>query len=344
MTITVPMREIDHEIWEGELDDFVPKKLYDAHVHLSRTAFDMGKTPQARAKSEDAAKRGFGNNTMAFWQTWNAALFPGREVHGFCMGSPYPEADIDGLNQFVADEVGKDPGSAALMLVKPGMDPKAVDDAIEKSGVVGLKPYRYYSATGDAVQCDITDFLPEELIEVADGRGLMVTLHLAKVRAAADPVNLSDLARFNKQYPRVKWLLAHCARCFVPSFMEESIQQLAELENMWFDTSAVCEPDVFDVLFSRGPRERILFGTDNLPSGVDRGKYVAFGNAWALMTEHNHRFNLAHLTHVEPSPTWVVYEELRGLRRVANRYNFTQGEIDDLFYGNASRLLASIGA
>ena len=103
MTITVPMREIDHEIWEGELDDFVPKKLYDAHVHLSRTAFDMGKTPQARAKSEDAAKRGFGNNTMAFWQTWNAALFPGREVHGFCMGSPYPEADIDGLNQFVAD-------------------------------------------------------------------------------------------------------------------------------------------------------------------------------------------------------------------------------------------------
>ena len=341
MDKVVPMREIDHEIWHRELDEFVPQVIHDAHVHLSRTTFDTGTTPAERAKSQNAVARGFGDNTMELWQTWNAALFPGREVHGSCMGSPYLKVDMDGLNRFVVDQVGKDPGSAALMLVRPGMTPQAVDALIEENGIVGLKPYRFYSVTGDVNECGITDYLPEELIEVANGRGLMIMLHLSKARAAADPQNLADLTRFNRQYPRVKWQLAHCARCFIPSFMEESIDQLAELENVWFDTSAVCESDVFDVLFSRGPRGRILFGTDNLPAGVDRGKYVAFGYAWQVLTEDNQSFNLSHCN---PDPTWVVYEELRGLRRIAQRFGFTQGEIEDLFCNNASRLLASIGS
>jgi len=175
---------------------------------------------------------------------------------------------------------------------------------------------------------------------VAHARGLLIVLHLSKRRAAADPQNIADLIRLSKQYPRVKWQLAHCARCFIPSFLEEAIDHLAPLENVWFDTSAVCESDVFDVLFSRGPRQRILFGSDNLPAGVDRGKYIAFGYAWATLTEMNHKFTL---THCNPDPTWVIYEELRALKRIAHRFNFTQGDIEDLFYRNAARLLACIG-
>ena len=340
MTTTVPMRDIDHEIWRKELEDFVPQKVHDAHVHLYRTDFDTATSLEDRAWSQGVAERGFANVTMEVWQEWNAALFPGREVHGSCMGFPFTTVDMDEMNQFVVTEASKDAGSAPLMLVKPGMDPGAMEQFIEKNGVIGLKPYRVYSATGDAVECGITDFLPEELIEVANGRGLMVILHMSKSRAAADPQNLANLKRFNKQYPHVKWQLAHCARCFIPSFLEESIDQLAELENIWFDTSAVCESDVFDVLFSRGPRERIMFGSDNLPAGVDRGKYIAFGYAWAVLTETNHSFNLSHCN---PNPTWVIYEELRALRRIATRFNFTQRDVEDLFYNNAIRLLESIG-
>jgi hypothetical protein len=336
----VPMRDIDHHIWHKELDDFVPAQVIDAHVHLMSTVFDTGVTNEQRARSREREVRGFGRISMEFWQEWNAALFPGREVHGVCMPSPFMHIDLEGANQFVADEVHKDAGSVPLMLVRPGMDPIAMSDFIQKNGIVGLKPYRFYSITGDIVECGITDFLPEELIEVANQHGLIIMLHMSKSRAAADPQNLADLTRFNRQYPRVKWQLAHCARCFIPSFLEESIDQLAGLENIWFDTSAVCESDVFDVLFSRGPRERILFGTDNLPAGVDRGKYIAFGYAWATLTETNHRFNLSHCN---PDPTWVVYEELRALRRIAIRYNFDQGDIDDLFYNNTARLLATVG-
>jgi glutamate-1-semialdehyde 2,1-aminomutase len=340
MAFAVPMREIDHEIWQRELDDFVPQKIHDAHVHVFRTEFDTATTPEGAAMSRHAAERGFADTTMALWQQWNAALVPGREVHGSCMGFPFPKVDLEAMNQFVVDEARKDAGSVPFMIVRPGLDPQEMAAFIEENGVVGLKPYRFYSSTGDPVECGITDFLPEELIEVANEYGSIVILHMSKSRAAADPQNLADLKRFNSQYPRVKWQLAHCARCFIPSFLEESIDRLTELENIWYDTSAVCESDVFDVLFSRGARERIQFGTDNLPAGVDRGKYIAFGYAWATLTETNHGFNLSHCN---PSPTWVIYEQLRAMRRIAIRYNLIQTDIEDLFYNNAMRLLGTVG-
>ena len=64
----VPMRDIDHEIWQKELDDFVPARFIDAHVHLGNTQFDMATTAEGRARSRDREERGFGKVTMEFWQ------------------------------------------------------------------------------------------------------------------------------------------------------------------------------------------------------------------------------------------------------------------------------------
>jgi hypothetical protein len=331
--ISIPMREIDRQIWESELEAFVPARIYDAHAHLFRADLDL--SPEPDSPGRRLAARGFAEAGIALWQAWNAALFPGREVHGSCMGFPFVHADLAGMNAFVVEQVRKDAGSAAVMLVRPGMTPDEVDAFVRANGIIGLKPYRVYSATGDMVDCRITDFLPEELIEVAEEHRLVVVLHLARRRAAADEQNLVDLRRLSRRYPHVQWQLAHCARCFIPHFLELAIGPLSELENVWFDTSAVCESDVFDVLLRRGPRERVMFGTDNLPAGVDRGKYIAFGYAWALLTEDNHRFDLSHC---QPDPTWVVYESLRGLRRAAERNSLTPAEIEGLFYGNAMRL------
>lgn len=335
---SIPMRDIDRQIWENELEDFVPSRIYDAHVHLFRAGFDLSPAPDSTGRR--LAARGFAEANMATWQAWNAVLFPGREVHGSCMGFPFVEADLAGMNVYVVEEVRRDAGSAAVMLVRPGMKPQEVDAFVRAHGIIGLKPYRLYSATGDVVDCRITDFLPEELIEVAEAHRLLVVLHLARRHAAADELNLADLRRLSRTYPHVQWQLAHCARCFHPYFLEVAIDRLSELESVWFDTSAVCESDVFDVLLRRGPRRRILFGTDNLPAGVDRGKYIAFGYAWALLTEDNHRFDLSHC---QPDPTWVVYESLRGLRRAAERASLTPAEIAELFAGNAMRLRALIG-
>ena len=35
------INSLDTRIWEEELDDFVPPKVFDAHVHIYRWAFDL---------------------------------------------------------------------------------------------------------------------------------------------------------------------------------------------------------------------------------------------------------------------------------------------------------------
>jgi len=86
-----------------------------------------------------------------------------------------------------------------------------------------------------------------------------------------------------------------------------------------------------------GP-ERVMYGSDDLPVGVLRGKYVAFGYAWAYLSETNHRLDLSHC---EPRMTFTRYEQLRAMRRAAIRLGLTRGQIEDLFYETARGLIAT---
>ena len=58
------------------------------------------------------------------------------------------------------------------------------------------------------------EFMPEHLIQLADQRGLIIMMHLSKQDAIADPENLADLEGLSQRYPRVRWILAHCARSY----------------------------------------------------------------------------------------------------------------------------------
>ena len=164
------------------------------------------------------------------------------------------------------------------------------------------------------MECRITDFLPEEQIEVAHRHGLLITLHLSKRDAIADRANIDDLLRLTAQYPGVKWILAHCARSYSAWVIERAVTLLRGLPNVWYDTSSVCESDVMVALMAGVGSDRVMYGSDDLPVGVARGKYIAFGYAWAFLSEKNHALELSHCN---PRMTFVRYEQLRAMRRAA---------------------------
>jgi glutamate-1-semialdehyde 2,1-aminomutase len=85
-----------------------------------------------------------------------------------------------------------------------------------------------------------------------------------------------------------------------------------------------------------GP-ERVMYGSDN-PVGVGRGKYIAFGYAWSYLSEKNHSLGLSHCN---PQMTFVLYEQLRAMRRAAMRLGLTPTQIEDLFCNTAARLVES---
>jgi glutamate-1-semialdehyde 2,1-aminomutase len=254
------------------------------------------------------------------------------------LGCPIPAVvDAEGHNAFLADEIAKDPLSRASMIATPAMTPQDVADMVGRYGFVGLKPYRLMSATGDVVECRITDYLPEKLIEVADDMGLFVTLHLSKRWGCADKENLSDLAYLTGRYPRVRWILAHCARSFASWMIEQAIGPLSQTPRIWYDLSAVNDVMTFYILFKRERRERLLFGTDNLIAGGAHSKYITFAKAWAYIPDAV--FKQLDLSHCEGEPTLVVYEQLRAMRHAAEMVGFGSAELEEIFYGNAARLL-----
>lgn len=338
MSLPFSLTDVDRRIWHEELEGFVPSRVFDAHTHAYRWAFHL-----------DPNKRDTSYNTLladkyeevdwAMLDACDALLFPGREVHRLVFPFPFANGcDFDGSNAYIAQEAAKDPQSAALMLVHPGMTADEIDKTVEEKGVLGLKPYRFFSQTGDPVNCRITDFLPEHQIEVAHRRGLIIMMHLSKQDAVADPQNMSDLAYLSDKYPNARWILAHCARSYSAWAIEKAAPALRELPNMWYDVSSVCESDAMEALISGVGLDRVMYGSDDIPVGVLRGKYVAFGFAWAYLSETNHALSLVHCN---PQMTFTRYEQVRAMRRAAHRLGLGKPEIERLFWTTAHDLVES---
>lgn len=323
-----PMNEYDYtdfdrDIWERELADFVPAVIYDMHAHM---------WSEAHAGQADESSRGLRLPIdLDGHRAWAARLFPGREVHYLMLATPVGGMDVAGHNGWLADQMARDPLSGANLAVTPDMSPVELAQAVTAGGFVGLKPYRTFA--DDPAEAAIRDFLPEEQIEVADQLGLGITLHLSKRHGAADPANLRDLEELTGRYPRVRWILAHCARGFNAFMLEESIHVLKGLPNLWYDTSAVNDLYSHYLLMRHEDRSRICFGTDNVVAGCARGKYITYGRAW------QHFAGDPDLPHCDPRATLVVYEQLRQQRQVADMLGLTTAEVEAHFGGNGARLL-----
>jgi len=336
----VRLTDVDRRIWQEELEGFVPGRIFDVHTHVYR--WDFNTDPEKDVGPlYDQIGRPYPVTDWARLDRCDAILMPERQVSRLSFGFPFANGcDFEATNRFCAEEVAGDPDSAALMLVHPSMTGQELERQIHSHGFKGFKPYRFYAATGDPVECRISDMLPEGQIEVADRHGLIVMLHLPKRDAIADPDNLTELKRFTSRYPRVKWILAHCARSYSAWAIEHAAGVLRNLANVWYDTSSVCESDAIEALLSAVGVERVMYGSDDLPVGVMRGKYIAFGYAWAYLSPENHSLDLSHC---RGEMTFTRYEQLRAMRRACRRLGLTQEQVKGLFCDTALQLVGSVG-
>lgn len=331
------VNDLDKRIWEEELDDFVPQKVFDVHTHIYRWAFDLDPNKATGPFSKTIGTM-FPEVTWEIADAVDAALMPGREVERLVFPFPFPNpCDFDGSNAYVASETAKGGGkSRTLMLVNPQMTAEQVEAAARKHGHIGFKPYRWYAP--DAVEGRITDFMPEHQIAVADKLGLIIVMHLSRRDGIADPMNIEDLIRLSEKYPNAKWSLAHCARSYSSWVIEKAAPKIRDLHNVWYDTSTVCDSDALDALYSGVGVERVMYGSDDM-IGPMRGKYVTFGKAWAYVSPYNHSMSLAHC---DGRMTFTRYEQLRAMKRGARGIGLTTAQRQALFYDTARNLVDSV--
>ncbi|MEO6908426.1 MAG: amidohydrolase family protein, partial [Abditibacteriaceae bacterium] len=180
---------------------------------------------------------------------------------------------------------------------------------------------------------------PEAQIAIADRYGLLIMMHISMRQGIADPRNQRDLLDLSHKYPNARWILAHCARSYSARPIEAAAKVLRQLPNVWYGTSSVCEADAFDALYSTVGIERVMYGSDDVPVGMTRGKYISWGHSWAYLSPENQNLNVLHC---DGRLTFVRYEQLRAMRHAAQRYGATAAQTAALFNDTAKALVAEV--
>jgi predicted TIM-barrel fold metal-dependent hydrolase len=317
--------ESDRIIWEEELDSFVPARFFDAHSHLWTDDCLPADHP------------GRGTSPLSDMRTmteWNARLFPGRHIEYLALGMPVPGMDVAVYNRFQAAELKPYHNYRMHRLVTPRCTPDEIRADVRNYGYTGLKPYRLFSVTGDVNRCRIHEFLTHPQLELANELGLWVTMHLSRYHGCADEQNLQDLEEYTtRRYPRVRWILAHCARSFTYWPIRQAIDRLRSLPNIWYDTSAVTDVMPHATLFKKEDHRRILFGTDDMVANAFHGKYITMGRFWYQM--ETPEVAKKPEIHTDSRPVLSIYDQLLAMKLAAELAELTRQQIEDIFYNNA---------
>jgi glutamate-1-semialdehyde 2,1-aminomutase len=313
-----------------ELRGFLPERVFDAHTHVYRVA-DLY-LEGASLFAEGPAEVG-----IDVWRERSAQIFgEGCLQGGLFLATPTANCDRVRVNDYLISQLDVDPGSRGAILVTPDDTTKGLEPLLQHPQVVGFKPYHLFSHAKPTFQAPIPSYLPEWAWELADARGLTITLHMVKGLALADPENQRHIRQMCLKYPHVRLILAHAARGFHAPNTAKGLHALRGLDNVWFDMSAICEAEaLIAILQAFGPR-RLLWGSD-FPVSETRGRAVTAGDGFVWL-----QADTVNWDRVSPEcqPILVGLESLRALKGAADVMALNEEDVQDIFCDNALRLLS----
>jgi len=321
--MTSSYRDEDQAFFTRDLAGFVPDKVFDAHCHLWPPGHMAEQWPDLPASvGADDYRR------MIDW------LHPGRRVAPLYVPVPDNGSAVAQANQWVAEQRARDAGSRGLFLIRPGDDPEWVASQVRQFGLCGLKCYHSLAPAAPAWELDIPAYLPEPFMAVADREGWVVVLHMVKSRAVADEGNQHWISHYCRSYPNAKLILAHSARGFQPAHNLRGLPALAGFDNLYFDTSANCEPMAHLAILRIMGHKRLMYGSD-FPVSHLRGRSVAAADSFLWLYENTPVWGEKHQ---RIQPILIGLEHLRSLKWACWAEGLGDSQIEDIFWNNAADL------
>ena len=330
----IELTEDDKLIYEQEIRPYIPKRIFDAHTHLIANHLH----PRLAETNPLACDPLLGDIDLPYLEAWWKALLPDATVEGMVMGFPTVDVMMAEENAYVAEQCAES-GYPFALLTHPKTSTEDLEEEILRLKPSVLKPYMVFVERPDMGNASITELIPEHQLALADKYGLAVMLHVSKPQGMADSENLADIKRLIVEFPKAQFILAHCGRCFIAPNMEKTLDELPVADNLWLDTSAVCDLGVFVELLQRYDRSRILFGTDLVTAAAFRGSYIRLGMSWHVCTDEmvSRKGGMANKT------TYATYENLAALCRAMRLTNCTEEDRDAIFYHNACKTYGYTG-
>ncbi len=339
------VNEVDRRFYREKLQGFLPERIIDVHTHIwlkdFRKAPPTGRavTWPLRVANQDPVED--------LIETYEL-LFPGKSVTPLMFSFVEShEDDFEAANTYVS-RAAREHGFAALVFASPQWSGQRLEREIREGGFLGVKVYLTLSSADIPVdQIRIFDFLPHQQLEVLNEHGWIVMLHIPRCGRLRDPVNLADMLEIDRRYPKAKVIIAHVGRAYCPEDVGDAFAVLRQTKHLLFDISANTNAAVFEQLIGTvGPR-RILFGSDLPITRMRMRRICEKGNYVNLVPQglYGDVSDDKHMREVEGTPaealSFFLYEEIGAFRRAAEARGLTPADVEDVFHGNAARLIDS---
>jgi predicted TIM-barrel fold metal-dependent hydrolase len=194
------------------------------------------------------------------------------------------------------------------------------------------------------LEASIFDFLPHHQLALLNDHRAWVTLHVPKVDRLGHPDNLHEIREIRRRYPNPTPVIAHLGRCYTMPHAEQALPRLADDEDLYFDLSAVFNPDVLRLAIELFGPSRLLYGTDN-PVFYMRGRQRWRAATYVNHTDYPFFFNREREPReIESRYTLYVYEALRAIKQACEDLALNRSQVEAIFSGNAQTLIQRIAS
>ena len=323
------LRDEDLEFFDRHLASFVPERVYDMHAHLWRERDWEGQAPAA-------VRAGHSEITLERYREYMSWILPEREVHGlhFAFPAMFPNSPAP-CNEWVSQEIKKDPLARGQFYVRPTDDPDWVREEVRRLGLRGFKPFASFAGRPDKENAEIPEFFPEWAAKLAHEEGWSVTLHMQRARSLADESNQHWIRSYCERYPDMALILDHAARGFNPYHTAEGLEKVRGLPNLYADTSVASAPLAIMACIKGLGVSQVVYGSDIYCSHI-RGTNVAVGESFLWLDEAAPIWDAVAY---EVTPVLLGLENLRAIKTACELLELSDRDVAAIFWDNAQRIL-----
>ena len=334
--------QYDKKVWEEELKDFLPEKIIDIHAHVHKKEFfdpiPVGTKVPPKKWTQLVAE----DNSIEDLQETYSLMFPGKDVKALMF------MNAKGLiknNEYVS-KVSKESGWPALYYSHPSQSADEVEAEIRKGGFLGVKSYLSLAPKYiPQKEVRILDFFPKHQLERLNEMGAICMCHIPRDARLKDPVNIHQILEIRKEFPKLRFIVAHIGRAYVKDDLGNAFDLLTKEPETMYDFSANCSDYCIEEAIKRVGTKHLMFGTD-MPILRMRAKRIEENGTYINLVPpglYKDEYGDPHLREVSKEEgekiTFFAYEELLALKRVCNKLGLSKDDVEDMMYNNAYNLI-----
>jgi predicted TIM-barrel fold metal-dependent hydrolase len=338
------IKSVDRKVYQESLQDFLPAEIIDAHTHVWKAEHQRLRD-DAFSRVVSWPSRVAKDNSVEDLVEGYRLLFPGKSVTPLMFASVYDADTIHEMNGYVSECAART-RYPALIYAHPTWTGKELEKRMRDGKFLGAKVYLNLSAAYiPEKEIRVFDFLPPHQLDALNRGGCVVMLHIPRDGRLRDPVNLAQMLEIEKNWPRVRVIIAHVGRAYCDEDVGDAFQRLSVTRNMVFDFSANTNDRVFEgALRAFGP-ERCLFGSD-MPITRMRMSRICEGGRYINVVPRGLYGDVSADRNMRESDppesdrtTFFMYEEILAIRKAVERIGLRKADVEAIFQKNAKRFL-----